>query len=49
MPVSVRKRGKKYVIAEKSGRVVGTSDSRKKAEISASKRNAAHRRKRGGK
>lgn len=49
MPVSVRKRGNKYVIVEKSGRVVGRSDSRRKAEISASKRNAAHRRKHGGK
>ena len=52
MPVKVRLRRKSekglpYKIVEVSGgRVVGQSDSRKKAEASARARNAAHRSKR---
>lgn len=49
MPVKVVKRvGKRpYKIVEKSGKVVGSSTTRRNAEISASKRNAAFKRKRG--
>lgn len=48
MPVKVEKRGGKrpYKIVEKStGRVVGSSVNRRNAEISASKRNKATRKK----
>lgn len=42
MPVTVRKRGKGYVIVEKkTGKVVGHSSSRKKAQASARARMAA--------
>ncbi len=42
MPVTVRKRGKGYVIVEKAtGRVVGHSTTRAKAQASANARNAA--------
>ena len=48
MPVHVKKQGSKYLIVETAtGKTVGTSDTRKKAEISASKRNAAHKGKKG--
>ena len=47
MPVTVRKgKGTRpYKIVEKSGKVVGSSTNRRDAEISASKRNAAVKRK----
>lgn len=51
MPTKVRKgKGKKpYKIVEKAtGKVVGSSTSKKKASISAGYRNAAHKRKMGG-
>jgi hypothetical protein len=52
MPVHVSKRrkgekGKPWKIREKSGRVVGQSDTKAKANASARARNAAHRRKKG--
>jgi len=49
MPVTVRKKGAQFQIVEKAtGRVVGHSDSRRQAEISASIRNRAHREKQKG-
>jgi hypothetical protein len=42
MPVHVEKRGSKFAICEESGKVVGTSDSRAKAEASARMRNKAY-------
>lgn len=43
MPVVVRKSGNKWNIVEKhTGKVVGTSDSKEKAQSSARARNAAH-------
>ncbi len=43
MPVVVRKSGDKWNIVEKhTGKVVGTSDSKEKAQSSANARNAAH-------
>lgn len=51
MPVSVRKRDHGWVIVETAtGKVKGHSASKRKAEISASYRNRAHKRKmqRGG-
>lgn len=48
MPVTVRKgTGKRpwKIVERSSGRVVGSSTTKKRAEISAGYRNAAHRRK----
>ena len=43
MPVVVRKSGNKWNIVEKhTGKVVGTSGSKEKAQASANARNAAH-------
>lgn len=43
MPVKVRKQGSKWVIVEKgTGKVVGHSDTKEKAQASARARNAAH-------
>lgn len=43
MPVVVRKEGSKWVIVEKdTGKVVGHSDTKAKADSSARARNAAH-------
>lgn len=49
MPVHVEERGgsRPYKIVEKSGKVVGSSKTRKDAEISAWKRNKAYKRKGG--
>ena len=41
MPVTVRKRGSRYAIVEKSGKVKGYSDTKAKAQRSANARNAA--------
>jgi hypothetical protein len=44
MPYTVRKQGKRYAIVNKStGKTVGTSTSKRKAALSASIRNRAHR------
>lgn len=46
MPVTVQKKGSKWKIVDKSsGRVVGTSDSKEKAEASARMRNMAYKEK----
>ena len=45
MPVHVVKRGSKWAIVEKSGRVVGRSTTKAKAEASARARNTAYRKK----
>ena len=43
MPVVVRRAGNKFNIVEKeTGKVVGTSDTKEKADSSARARNAAH-------
>jgi hypothetical protein len=41
MPVHVEKHGKRWVIVERGGRIVGHSDTREKAQSSANARNAA--------
>lgn len=47
MPVKVKKCGGKWCIVEKSGKVVGKSDTKAKAQASARARNAAHQKKKG--
>ena len=41
MPVTIRKSGNKWNIVEKDGKVVGTSETKEKAQSSANARNAA--------